>query len=211
MKNIRPTVGIIGAGITGTALAYRLRKRDYKIVAVNSRSTSSSTRLAAMIGNCEVCGTAQQVADLAQAVFITTPDDLIADIASRLTWHENQIVIHCSGVHSLDILDSARQYGASICCLHPLQTFASLQQAINSISGSTFALECDGAALAVARDMALAMNGNIIELKAGDKVLYHTAAVIVSNYLVTLMKMAADLWQSFNISERKLSVPCCRF
>ena len=48
--------------------------------------------------------------------------------------------------------------------------------------------------------MALAMNGNIIELKAGDKILYHAAAVIVSNYLITLMKMAADLWQSFDIS-----------
>ena len=98
MDNIRPTVGFIGAGVTGTALAYRLCRQGYKIVAVNSRSTSSSNILAAMVGNCEVCATAQQVADLAQAVFITTPDDLIADIASRLIWHENQIVIHCSGL-----------------------------------------------------------------------------------------------------------------
>jgi len=30
-------------------------------------------------------------------------------------------------------------------------------------------------------------------------VIYHTAAVIASNYLVTLVKLATDLWQSFSV------------
>ena len=43
------------------------------------------------------------------------------------------------------------------------------------------------------------MGGHWIKLKAGDKVAYHAAAVFASNYLVTLVKMATDLWQTFSI------------
>lgn len=201
MEKIRPSIGIIGAGVTGTALACQLWKHGYRIIAVNSRSISSAERLASMVSNCRICRSPQKVADLSQIVFITTPDDIITDVAERLTWHRDQVVIHCSGVHSIDILESAHKYGANVCCLHPLQTFASIEEAIHNISGSTFALEGDAAAIEIARDMATAMNGNIIMLKAGDKVLYHAAAVTLSNYLVTLMKTAADLWASFGISQ----------
>ncbi len=203
MEQVRPTIGFIGAGVTGTALACQLWQQGYRIVAVNSRSLSSSDRLAARVKHCHVCNSAQEVADRAQAVFITTPDDIIADIAGSLTWNTAQIVIHCSGVHSIDILEPAHKYGAYVCCLHPLQTFASIEEAIKNISGSTFALEGDNTVLEAAREMATAMNGNVISLKAGDKVLYHAAAVTLSNYLVTLMKTAADLWQSFGIPQEE--------
>jgi len=38
-----------------------------------------------------------------------------------------------------------------------------------------------------------------VELKASDKVLYHTAAVLACNYMVTLVKLATDLWQTFDV------------
>ena len=201
MRYSKPSLGFIGSGVTGTALASQLCSQGYDIVAANSRSIASAERLAALVQNCLVCDSAQEVAAIAQAVFITTPDDIIADVAANLTWHRGQTVIHCSGVHAIDILEPAKKYGADICCLHPLQTFASLEQAINNIAGSTFALEGDEKAVILAGEMASALNGNIIHLKAGDKVLYHAAAVTLSNYLVTLMKMAADLWSSFGIGQ----------
>jgi predicted short-subunit dehydrogenase-like oxidoreductase (DUF2520 family) len=201
MEKIRPTIGIIGAGVTGTALADRLFQQGYRITAVNSRTLASAQRLASSITGCAICNNPQQVADLAQAVFITTPDDKIADIAASLDWHAGQFVIHCSGVHSTDILEPAHKFGAYTCCLHPLQTFASIEEAIHNMHGSTFALEGDEQALAVAEEMAKVLQGNIIRLKASDKILYHAAAVTLSNYLVTLMKTAADLWQSFGVSQ----------
>jgi predicted short-subunit dehydrogenase-like oxidoreductase (DUF2520 family) len=47
--------------------------------------------------------------------------------------------------------------------------------------------------------MAAALKCRWIELKASDKVVYHAAAVIASNYLVTLVKLADDLWETFGI------------
>ncbi len=200
---MKQTIGIIGAGMTGTALAVRLWQRGYPIIAVSSRSVESARRLSSSVSGCTVCDGAQQVADLAQVVFITTPDDVIPDIAAGVRWRPGQIAVHCSGVHSIDILEMASRRGAHACCLHPLQTFAGIEEAINNISGSTFALEGDEKGLAVAREMAQALEGNIILLKAGDKVKYHIAAVTLSNYLVALMKTSADLWQSFGIPQEE--------
>jgi len=200
---MKPNIGFIGAGMTGTALATRLWQRGYPIAAVNSRSLGSAKRLASFVRDCTVCDGPQQVADLASVVFITTPDDIISDIAAGIRWRPGQVAVHCSGVHSIDILEPASRSGAHACCLHPLQTFAGIEEAINNISGSTFALEGDEAGLAVAREMAQALEGNIILLKAGDKVTYHIAAVTLSNYLVALMKTSADLWQSFGIPQEE--------
>jgi len=200
---MKPNIGFIGAGMTGTALATRLWQRGYPVAAVNSRSLGSAKRLASFVRDCTVCDGPQQVADLASVVFITTPDDIISDIAAGIRWRPGQVAVHCSGVHSIDILEPASRSGAHACCLHPLQTFAGIEEAINNISGSTFALEGDEAGLAVAREMAQALEGNIILLKAGDKVTYHIAAVTLSNYLVALIKTSADLWQSFGIPQEE--------
>lgn len=197
------TIGFIGAGITGTALATRLDQQGYDIAAVSSRTLVSAEKLAQRMKHCRVYKTAQEVADNAQFVFITTPDDVIGEVAVRIRWYKGQSVVHCSGAHSVDIIESARQFGANTGCFHPLQTFASMEQAIENLPGSTFAIEADEPLLTVVKDMSTAMAGHWIILEAGDKVLYHTAAVFACNYLVTLMKLATDLWQDFGVSQEQ--------
>jgi len=75
--------GFIGAGTTGTALAVRLSQKECPVVAVSSRTLSSAQKLARLVPNCQVCHTAQEVADAAGLVFITTPDDVIAQVCGR--------------------------------------------------------------------------------------------------------------------------------
>jgi len=77
-------MGVIGAGVTGTALAYQLFRKGYRVIAVNSRTLTSAQRLASFVTGCTICNTPQQVADMAQAIFITTPDDKIAGIAEGI-------------------------------------------------------------------------------------------------------------------------------
>jgi predicted short-subunit dehydrogenase-like oxidoreductase (DUF2520 family) len=108
-------------------------------------------------------------------------------------------VVHCSGADSTETLESARQSGAQVGAFHPLQTFASFQQALDNIAGSTFAIESEEPLLTTLKEMATSLDGHWIKLKAGDKVVYHAAAVIACNYLVTLVKLATDLWQTFDV------------
>jgi len=195
-------VGFIGAGTTGTALAVRLFQKECPVVAVSSRSLTSAQRLAGLVTNCQICQTAQELADIAELVFITTPDDVIARVCSEVQWHKGQSVVHCSGAHSVDILEPARKLGATVGSFHPLQTFAGIDQAIENLPGSFFALEAEEPLLSRLKDLVSLLNGNWVELKPGDKVLYHAAAVFACNYLVTLVKMALDLWQDFGVTQK---------
>jgi predicted short-subunit dehydrogenase-like oxidoreductase (DUF2520 family) len=196
-------LGFIGAGTVGTALAVRLAGKGYRINSVFSRSKSSSLKLIELTGQAAAYDTAQRAVDNADFIFITTPDDVIPEIANSIRWHSGQYVVHCSGADSLDILESAGIVGANVGSFHPLQTFANVQKAIDNLPGSTFAVEGSGTLLEILKTMSNDLGGNWIKLEAGAKAAYHAAAVMVSNYTVTLVKMAGDLWESFGISREE--------
>ncbi len=195
--------GFIGAGTTGTALAVRLSQKGWPVVAVSSRTLSSAQRLAGRVSNCQVYHKTQELADVAELVFITTPDDVIAQVCSEVQWHKGQSVVHCSGAHSVDILEPAKKLGTAVGSFHPLQTFADVDQAIVNLPGSTFALEAEEPLLSTLKKLTQLLNGSWVKLKPGDKVLYHAAAVFACNYLVTLVKLALDLWQDFGVSSKE--------
>ncbi len=201
--NRKPAVGFIGAGKVGTALASKLSDCGYPVVAVASRSHASAERLAARIAGCTAMNSGQKVAEAAELVFVTTPDDAIAGVVAGIVWHAGQSVVHCSGADSVDSLEPASRMGALTGCFHPLQTFADVTQATDNIAGSTFALEASGPLLGSLKEMAATLGGDAIELSAGDKVVYHAAAVIACNYLVTLVKLATDLWETFGVDQER--------
>ncbi len=192
-------IGFVGAGTVGSALAIRLAEQGYPIVAVSSRNQSSAGKLAGRIVHCRVAEKNQEVAELADLVFITTPDDAIASVVNAMQWRPGQMVVHCNGASSTDILENARRAGALVGSFHPLQTFADLAEALENLPGSAFAIEAEEPLHELLAKMALDLDGQSFRLHAEDKVLYHAAAVIASNYTVALMKMATDLWGTFGI------------
>ncbi len=192
-------IGFIGAGTVATALAVGLRSKGYPVVAVSSRSQTTAANLAQLVNGCQALSNNQDVADAAEFIFIATPDDAIASVAAQIQWHSGHSIVHCSGADSTDILLSARKSGARVGVFHPLQTFADFEQAVGNIPGTTFALEAEEPLLTILKDMATVLGGRWIELEAKDRVIYHAAAVFACNYLVTLVKLATDLWQTFAI------------
>ncbi|MCK4581130.1 MAG: DUF2520 domain-containing protein, partial [Dehalococcoidia bacterium] len=114
--------------------------------------------------------------------------------------HAGQAVLHCSGACSTDILEPARQQGAMVGSIHPCQTFASIEQAVDNLPGSTFAVQADEPLLSVLKEIATVLQGSWVYLTADDKALYHAAAAIACNYVYTVVKLAADLWQNFGKS-----------
>jgi predicted short-subunit dehydrogenase-like oxidoreductase (DUF2520 family) len=120
-------------------------------------------------------------------------------VAAEIRWHAGQSVVHCSGADSTQTLEPARKAGAGVGVIHPLQTFASGGEAVENIPGSTFALEADEPLLSLLKQIATDLEGHWIVLSAEEKVVYHAAAVIACNYLVTLVKLATDLWQTFDV------------
>jgi predicted short-subunit dehydrogenase-like oxidoreductase (DUF2520 family) len=197
------TIGFIGAGKVGTALAVLLSRKGYKVVSVYDQDAAAANKLAVQIIGCHVADTPDQTAVAARKVFITTPDSIIPVIAESVKWQQDQAVVHCSGADSTDILEPARIAGAKVAAFHPLQTFAGAKEAMENMPGSTFAIEAEDPLLTTLKKMAEDLGGSWIVLEAEDKAAYHAAAVFVSNYLVTLVKMATDLWKTFSIPPEK--------
>ncbi len=194
-------IGIIGAGTVGTALAGCLSAKGYDVAGVNSRTMASARRLAARVESARVYPDAQVLADAVDWVFVTTPDNVIPIVVSSLMWRRGQAVLHCSGADSLDVLEPARKAGCAVGAIHPLQTFASIDQAMANLPGSTFSLEAEEPLLGRLKNVVADLEGHAVVLKAGDKVLYHAAAVMSCNYVVTLVKLATDLWYTFGVTQ----------
>jgi predicted short-subunit dehydrogenase-like oxidoreductase (DUF2520 family) len=114
-------------------------------------------------------------------------------ISQHRAFEKNAVAIHCSGALSSDILSSARECGAVVATLHPLQSFASVDQAVTLVPGSFCTIEGDKSALPIVRQMVEDLGGILLEITADKKTLYHAAAVAASNYLVTLIHLALEL------------------
>jgi predicted short-subunit dehydrogenase-like oxidoreductase (DUF2520 family) len=192
----RPRIGFIGAGRTAFALSRALTDAGYEVSAVSSRAPTSSAELAALLPNCAAFEHPQGVIDSAGLIFITTPDDAIRATADELFWRHGIAVVHCSGALSRDVLAAAAANGVETGCLHPLQTFAS-RDTSPDLHGTWFAIEADAPLKATLRELVEALGGVPITLRAADRALYHASAVLASNYVVTLLKLATDLWLRF--------------
>lgn len=192
----KPTLAIVGAGKVGSALALALQRKGYPIVGISSRSLTSAKALALKL-DVPYSLRAADITPKAQIVFITTPDREVARVTAVIAhdggFRPGQLVVHTSGSLSYTVLERARQSGAIIGGFHPLQSFADLETAIANLPGAFFALEGEAEALPVLERIMVDLQGRGITIKPADKALYHAAAVVASNYLVTIIHMATEM------------------
>ena len=190
-------IGFIGAGAVATALALALSQRGYAVRAAASRTRASALRLAARVPGVEACPDAQEVVDRCAMVFLTVPDDAIAEVAEALTWRRGQAAVHCSGATSLDSLSVPRSQGAMVGGFHPLQTFPTPESAARDLAGTAFGIEADAPLREELETLVRSLGGRPIDLRAEDRPLYHASAVAACGLVAALVALSADLWSSF--------------
>lgn len=192
------TIGFVGAGKVGTALATALSSKGYRIGAVFSRTHDSAARLANATGQAPfVCHRAQAVSDRCDLIFITTPDNPIAEVTGGMHWHKGQTVVHCSGALTTAALSSAAESGADVAGFHPMQTFSRSEQ---TLDGVTVALEGTPAVIKRLNALANDLGCKTVVVTPEEKTLYHVSGVLASNYVVTLVNLAEELWEAQGLS-----------
>lgn len=200
------TIAILGLGKVGTAVGFLLRKAGYRIVAVASRSEASLTRGIAYTGGKPYLNYSA-AALLANCIIITTSDDAIAPVCQKISTEGSirpgVIVIHMSGAGGLDLLEFAKNAGAHIACIHPLQSFADVEGAIKNLPGSTFGITSANEIKAWSVQMVRKLGGVPFFISDADKPLYHAAACIASNYLTALIHMVEEIYQSLGLSRQE--------
>lgn len=193
-------VGFIGAGRVGTGLAALLNSRDeYKVVAVYDVETEAVKAFAQTVEGCHVADNDQEVADMADFVFITTVDNKIAPICSHITWRAGQKVAHVSGANSTALLESAKKQGASVGVFHPGFMFATAKQTVENLPGKTFDIEAEEPMLSTLKDMATAIDCFWVEVGAQERGAFHFAEELASLYVLFMMKAATNLMEAIDI------------
>jgi len=197
-------VGVIGAGAVGSAIARALTARGARVVVVASRTAAYAEGLTEMIPHAVVVASADAVAANSETILVAVPDDAIAEVAAATTWRSGQLVIHLSGAQGAEALAAARAQGARVAALHPLMTFPRTTQApdvealLRRLAGCSWAFEADDeASVDQCTTIAEALDGRAIRLTAADRAPYHIAAVLASNFVVTLLAAAVQLWGTF--------------
>lgn len=128
------------------------------------------------------------VEDDAQLAILCVPDAVIDDVAAELElgpW-----VAHVSGGTRLEALaPHVRRFS-----MHPLQTFT-LDRGPEQLDGAWAAVSAESdEAAALGRWLAATLGLTPFVLADADRPLYHAAAVIAANFLVTLHDVAARLF-----------------
>ena len=189
-------VGFIGAGVIGTALGILLKNKGYSIGGYYNRSLDQAQVSAKLVGT-DYHHSMFSLCSAVDVVFITTNDDSIFEVARDLAEQKaitsKHSVIHCSGSLDLTVLNPVKELGADVLSIHPLQACASVEKAVRAISGSVFSIEGGEKQRLLGKGFVEALDGQYFYIEGQNKVLYHAAAVMASNYLVVLLDLSRQM------------------
>lgn len=169
------SVAIVGRGRLGTALARALRAVGLSVVGPLGRGSDGGH---------------------APVVLLCVPDAAIPEAARAIA--PGRMVGHCSGLSTLEPLSPHEGFS-----LHPLMTVTgdteSFAGAGCAVAGST------SRALEAARELARMLGMQPFEIADEDRPLYHAAASLASNYLVTLEGAAERLAKIVGLERDRLA------
>jgi predicted short-subunit dehydrogenase-like oxidoreductase (DUF2520 family) len=195
---------IIGTGMVGTAIGFLLNKSGYKVISIYDKSSAAMKRALPYTAG-EALLTPRRAVQNADCILITTPDDLILSACKEIAITseiKGKLVFHMSGAGGLDLLAPARRAGASVASIHPLQSFSSINQAIQNIPGSYFGVTADKKAQPLAKKIIRDLGGIPLLISPQQKPLYHAAACFASNYLVSLMNVVESIYQAIGLNKK---------
>ena len=198
------TFTIIGLGKVGTSIGYLLKQAGYSIVSVVDQSAEALQKNIVYTGG-KPFSTPSQIDVDADCFIITTGDDQIEKACEELSplFKSGSIVIHMSGAGSLDLLLPARQRGAKTGSIHPLQSFSDIETAFRSLPGTVYGITVDPDLKNWADRLVRAIGGIPFFIDGQNRALYHAAACIVSNYFVSLIYMAEEIYRILGLDEKE--------
>ncbi len=206
-------LSIIGCGSVAKTLAYLWHQASVvEICDVVNQSQQSADQSVDFIGAGNALDSVAKL-QAADVFLLGCGDDQLEQCINQLASSEivktGNIVFHCSGSKPSSIIRAPKWRGVFTASLHPVKSFASPKQAINSFSNTYCGFEGDQKAVAVLKKWAASIGGVGFDIDAGqdgkNKLIYHAASVIACNYLVALQELSINAFAQSGV-DRELAM-----
>ncbi|MER5772883.1 DUF2520 domain-containing protein [Streptomyces sp. NPDC002039] len=198
----RLTVGVVGAGRVGPALARALQQAGHRPVAVSGVSEASRRRAARLLPDVPVVPPAE-VLERAELVLLTVPDDALPSLVEGLVEtgaiRPGRLLVHTSGRYGTAVLDPARRAGALPLALHPVMTFTGTEVDVQRLAGCSFGVTAPDELRLAAEALVIEMGGEPEWIAEESRPLYHAALALGANHLVTLVAQAMELLRTAGV------------
>jgi len=183
---MKQKIAIIGAGKVAHSLVPALVKSGYNVEAIQSRNLLSAKKLAQQYSVKHYTDSLKEIPAGVRLFLLTVPDSEIKNTAEKLSrLHINfakSYIVHFSGVEDISVLSSLEKKGAATGSLHLMQTFPGKR--ITNLKGVHAALETnDERSYKLLMKLSKDLQLKPFKMRSEDKVYYHLAGVIGSNFL----------------------------
>ena len=160
------TIGIVGAGRVGCALAVLSRRKGLPVAFIVDSERAKATRCAELCGSREAAATIREIEENADIVLLVVPDDGIESVVSEISAdpgrREIGVVAHMSGLKTSDVLAPLKRTGARVCSCHPAFSFP--EDFDDDLEGVPFALEGDAGACEIMERLVDLFGGRTVRI-----------------------------------------------
>jgi predicted short-subunit dehydrogenase-like oxidoreductase (DUF2520 family) len=186
---------MVGPGRAGGSLALAASAAGHRLVGVLARSNEFARRHLIHELSWE---SPLPEADL---LVVSVRDDAIPEVAERLAGLSTSIpsAVHLSGFTSIKALAPLSQSGMTVGSFHPLQTLPNPETGSEALAGAWVAVTAEEPLRSVLHGFASDLSMHPIDLDDGSKPAYHAGASAASNFLVTALAIAHDLFASAGV------------
>ncbi len=191
-------VGFIGSGKVGVSFGMLLLSKNVPLSGYYNRHFESTMQAADKL-SCHAFDSIEMLVSQSDLVGITVNDDQIDTVVDLIKAQKidtsKKIFFHMSGAHNCL---SLKKLNADSFSLHPLKAFPQAIEEPSAFKEVVFSFE---GATQVSRAWVESLDIDYFEIQSDQKALYHAAAVIVSNYLVTVIDFGLNQFAQMGLDK----------
>lgn len=197
-------IGFIGPGKVGVNLGRYFTHKGLDLSGFYGKDIKSASE-AANITKSKFYDNIQEIIKESDILFITTSDDIISIIDSKLSKFDlkSKSICHTSGSLKSNVLCNAKHSGALIYSIHPIFAFSNKNMNLEGFEKIYFSIEGDILEDSIVLKLFKVLGNNFFIRDKETSSTYHLANVFISNLILSLLEVGINYFKTLGLSEEE--------